>query len=574
MSGEPIVPLASAIHAKPGAYALLLGSGVSKSAGILTGWEIAVDLIRRLAAAEGHSSPDDPAAWLAEHHGSASYSELLELLGPSPGDRHALLDPYFDASAEETERGLKAPTRAHRAIAQLVAKGYIRVILQTNFDRLTERALQDVGIDALVVASDDDARSVPPLHTTRALVIKLNGDRASPNLKNTILELETYEPEMGTLVSRVLQEHGLVVVGWSGEWDTALRSLLAEHQSGLFTTFWAHRGELSENAGEIVKRRLGTTVPIDNADAFFESLLGKVVAIEDLTAESPSSVEVAVAELKRYMTAQERRIQLRDLVVGEVDSAVRSVDPSLMPVSGQFDLEGYMARIRAIEETTFRLLHILANLAFYADEERHDKLLAEVIERLAGRTTEGSGVVLMLKLQRYADLLALYAIGLGALASGRVEPLLSILTSTEVRGTSDSTPIAYALAPHQVLDFDTLRATEELKRRKTPASDRLHEVLRPALESIIPAQERYDDLFDDLEYLLGIAMMLATDGRWGQIGRFGWRRAGLSGRGRFDGVLDRHRTEILQGLFDRDADRLTDLRSKYSDLINRSELRW
>jgi hypothetical protein len=36
---DPTVMLATSVHAQPGVYALLLGSGVSTGAGILTGWE-------------------------------------------------------------------------------------------------------------------------------------------------------------------------------------------------------------------------------------------------------------------------------------------------------------------------------------------------------------------------------------------------------------------------------------------------------------------------------------------------------------------------------------------------------
>jgi hypothetical protein len=46
------VMLATGIHAQPGVYALLLGSGVSRSAGISTGWEIVQHLVQKAAAAE------------------------------------------------------------------------------------------------------------------------------------------------------------------------------------------------------------------------------------------------------------------------------------------------------------------------------------------------------------------------------------------------------------------------------------------------------------------------------------------------------------------------------------------
>jgi hypothetical protein len=45
--------LAFSMSENPGVYAVLLGSGVSRSAGIPTGWEITLELIRRAGIAAG-----------------------------------------------------------------------------------------------------------------------------------------------------------------------------------------------------------------------------------------------------------------------------------------------------------------------------------------------------------------------------------------------------------------------------------------------------------------------------------------------------------------------------------------
>jgi len=45
------------------------------------------------------------------------------------------------------------PSPAHRAIAQLVKDGYIKVIITTNFDRLIERSLNEVGIEPTVIGT-------------------------------------------------------------------------------------------------------------------------------------------------------------------------------------------------------------------------------------------------------------------------------------------------------------------------------------------------------------------------------------------------------------------------------------
>jgi hypothetical protein len=48
-----LTALAFSIYENKGVYCLLLGSGVSRPAEIPTGWEITLDLVRRVAALQG-----------------------------------------------------------------------------------------------------------------------------------------------------------------------------------------------------------------------------------------------------------------------------------------------------------------------------------------------------------------------------------------------------------------------------------------------------------------------------------------------------------------------------------------
>jgi hypothetical protein len=60
---NPSVTLAFSIYESKGIYALLLGSGASRSAHIPTGWEITLNLIRRIATLEGVDEQMDEVAW-------------------------------------------------------------------------------------------------------------------------------------------------------------------------------------------------------------------------------------------------------------------------------------------------------------------------------------------------------------------------------------------------------------------------------------------------------------------------------------------------------------------------------
>jgi len=155
----------------------LLGSGLSRAAEIPTGWEITLDLIRRVARAQGTEQQPDWAKWYHETTGQApNYSTLLEELAGSPDERRAILHRYIEPTEEDREEGRKVPTAAHRAIAELVRRGYIRVIVTTNFDRLTESALREIGVEPTVVASVDALLGAEPIAHSVCYILKLHGD--------------------------------------------------------------------------------------------------------------------------------------------------------------------------------------------------------------------------------------------------------------------------------------------------------------------------------------------------------------------------------------------------------------
>ena len=112
-----------------------------------TGWDITLDLIRKLAAASGESAEPDPEEWYREKYEEApDYSKLIGALARTRAERQQLLRPYFEPNAQEREEGIKQPTAAHEAIAKLVAQGFVKVIITTNFDRLIEKALEEEGV--------------------------------------------------------------------------------------------------------------------------------------------------------------------------------------------------------------------------------------------------------------------------------------------------------------------------------------------------------------------------------------------------------------------------------------------
>ena len=227
LSGDSLTQLSFSVYENKGVFALLLGSGVSRAADIPTGWEITLDLIRRVARAQGVEDQPDWAVWYREQtKEEPDYSALLKELASLPGERRSILHSYIEPTSEEQEEGKKVPTAAHHAIAELVHDGYVRVIVTTNFDRLLENALREAGVEPTVVASVDALAGAEPLSHSGCYILKLHGDYKDARILNTDEELSGYPAEYDALLDRIFDEHGLIIAGWSGEWDHALRAAL------------------------------------------------------------------------------------------------------------------------------------------------------------------------------------------------------------------------------------------------------------------------------------------------------------------------------------------------------------
>lgn len=309
----------------------------------------------------------------------------------SPPERLKLLQAYFEPTEDERREGRKLPTAAHRAIAELVAKGYFRVIVTTNFDRLLEQAMVDVGVHPSVITNADAAVGAMPLVHSRCTLIKLHGDYLDPRFRNTEEELKRYEPAIDHLLDQVFDEYGLIVCGWSAEWDNALRAAIERCPSRRFTTFWASRGKAIDAADRLVQQRRAVRLSITNADEFFTELRERVLALETFDANDPLSPKVALARVKRYLSDPQYHISLHDLVTTEA-AAVRE-----RTSSAHFSAHNEnptaptaLARLKRYESALDLLLPELACIAYWADQ-KHNETVVEAFRRVSEETDVPEG---------------------------------------------------------------------------------------------------------------------------------------------------------------------------------------
>ena len=520
---DPLVSLAISMETNPGVYAALLGSGLSRSAGVPTGWDIVLDLISKLACSQGADVGGDPSRWYTETFGrEPSYSDLVGRLELSATARTQLLRGYFEPTEVEREEGKKAPTPAHKAIARLVAEGYLRIILTTNFDRLMEQALAEEGVHPVVIATHDAAAGMSPLAHTRAVVIKLNGDYLDPRFRNTEGELANYEEPPSVLLDQIFDEYGLIVCGWSADWDLGLRAAIERCKTHRFTTYWSHVGTLGDRARSLVQLRRAVPVPISDADCLFGNLLEKTLALRELRVAEPLGPAVAVASLKRYLPEDRHRIRLHDLVESETDRAFRvSFDRAKLNQISGTDAEQLLGRVRYYETATATLRRVMAAGRFFG-EPHQLSLWTRALGRIATAPAIPSGVVRFIDLELYPGLLLLYSSGIAAIAAGKYEVLIPLFQTPTRTYRGDFTTVQERLRSHKIIEKTNAQTLPGMERHHTPASDYLVEVLREELQPYRPAGWTFEDTFDWFEYLRALVYRDGSKDRRVPVGRFGW----------------------------------------------------
>ena len=546
---DPVHSLAFSIQANRGVYAVLVGSGLSRAAKIPTGWEITLDLLRKLAELYEEKADPHPEKWYRTRlKQEASYSTLLDSLAKTPEERQQLIRGYIEPNQSEHEDGDKQPTAAHRAISALAARGYIRVILTTNFDRLLETALADEGVMPTILSSPDQIRGALPLIHTQCCVVKLHGDYLDTRIRNTPAELEKYPPELEEFLDRIFDEFGLVVCGWSAEWDGALCSALLRSRSRRFTTYWALRGKPGNKARKLIQHRRAEQIKIDNADSFFEELSQCVQSIERYSKPHPLSVEAAVVSLKRYVSEPKFRIQFSDLIHETVEQVVETISGS------GFDLrngphpttETITDRVRSYEGVCSMLLPLAVVGGAWA-EEQHYSVWRRALERLAARRFR-EGLVLWLELQRYPATLLLYALGIAAVDANRLTFLKSLF-SVQIREEFDDDIAAVQALPPQCLfarSVNAMKQLEGMERHHLPLNDWLHQTLRPFAKRAIPDDARYDHAFNKFEMLVALNYIAqdAKNRTWVPLGSFVFQ----------DRSSRRVRKEIVDSISDQGAE--------------------
>lgn len=412
-------------------------------------------------------------------------------------------------------------------------------------------------------------------------IVKLHGDYLDTRIKNTGKELAKYSPKLNALLDRILDEYGLVVSGWSAEWDIALRETIERCPSRRFTTYWTTRTPLTSHAKALAELRRAEVVEIADANQFFTRLGEKVHALDDTGAAHPLSAKIATATLKRYLPDPAARIRLHDLVHEETERLVSELTDAAFPAqTNQQHAQELQQRVAKYEAMTETLRSLLITGCYWGDSS-HVAMWTRCLQRVANAIGSRGGLTYLVELRKYPALVLFYAAGLAAIAGEHFETLAALLTHPQVLDdTGHRQPICCEVYAIGVMNTDVGRLLPGLERHHTPVSDHLHALLREPMRQYKAADDEYQRTFDTFEYLL--ALVYADIVRreydenklWGPVGCFGWRgRSLMSPAGIRKEIQDQLESlgenwpPLKAGLFGGSLERAKEVKQKFDTFV-------
>lgn len=523
-----LTTLSFSIYSNKGVYALLLGSGISRSAGIPTGWNIVTDLIQKLAVQYGKNDIDNPEKWFEEQYGECpNYSTILSKLVHTQTERVNLLKPYFEPNEEERENHFKEPTKAHRAIAQLAKDGYIKLVLTTNFDRLLEKSLEDVGITPQVICHSDDIDGAIPLVHAGFTIVKINGDYIDCRFLNTEDELADYPDKLKDYVLRIINEFGLITCGWSGEWDKGLVNIIRSSENRRYESYFTYCNKCENTLKELATFRQGNTLPIENADSFFTELAERVMALSNLEGNHPLSKDIAVERLKRYIAKSEKNILYDDLFENESERAYNKIIQNYsFPLNHKTFNECLKRHLNAIDT----LLPMCITAVRWA-KPIHEQAVCDMLARFvefpikSGESYQSETV----KLHYLSGLLLMYTIGISCIKYDKYSLLNKILHISARNSIHDSKINITGIIHPCIFDRDTANSCIWPDKKYTPISTLIHSKIRSLFNSILRDDTDFNVVFDIFEYLYSLSYLYLNGegfgGIWVPWGEYKWRPA-------------------------------------------------
>jgi hypothetical protein len=247
--------------------------------------------------------------------------------------------------------------------------------------------------------------------------------------------------------------------------------------------------------------------------------------------ESIVTTTMMVSALKESLS-KNQPIVTHDLVMAEVDRVREALErDGSYPVGSDLSPEQVIQALPELEILSERLMTLFVEGGRWAERSNLEPWTSGLARLCELPQPEPHGIRpgFKINLHRYPALLAVYAGGITALATGRYDFFAQLLAETSIRDCyRNSVPMVLALNTSNIIEEDLAKSLPGWKGRWTPFSLYLssNEQLRSAVGAYVTSDEAFIAAFDRFEYLLGVLHWDQSGKQfsrsWAPAGRFVW----------------------------------------------------
>jgi hypothetical protein len=358
---NPIIRLAASALPGEKKYILFAGAGVSKDAGVPTAWDVMLQTAGLLYAESVRNGERDPKIdlerwFIASQYGQMSYAELMDQLYPNYPDQQSFLKQSL---------GTQPVGEVHHLIAELARRGIIRAIITTNFDDYLEKALEEIKIKTQVISNDEDLKHCEPLiHCKDFRVYKPHGTLGKGAIRNTPKDLEKLSPLMEEELVRVLSEHGVIVIGYSGR-DDGIIKVFNRRNHNYYPLFWVNPSQPIGKIEKIFEDPRVTYLQCVRASQFLNDFINLQDSIKEIIPRddlSPTISDLKVAYSKREPVSA----KLQDFLKA-ISKDIEEIKPDFSKFSDYDD--AIITQIEDGKKISIRFIEAVQLSCSYNDEE-------------------------------------------------------------------------------------------------------------------------------------------------------------------------------------------------------------
>jgi hypothetical protein len=392
-------------------------------------------------------------------------------------------------------------------------------------------------VEPTVIASPDALAGAEPITHSTCYILKLHGDYKDARILNTDAELSAYPSEYDKLLDRIFDDYGLIVAGWSGEWDHALRAAILRSPNRRYPFYWAKKDHLGNGAQEIVNHRRARAISITDADSFFSNLWQRVETLQQSQRQNPQSLDLLVAMAKRYLAKPEHRIPLDELLTDQAERLVQKIDKPEMNPQGGWSQDEFRKRVRYCESATEPLARMVGVLGRWGDGSELP-LVMDIVRALYSHAEKvQNGRTVWLSLRSYPAVLVFTAYGLGLTRAQRWATLHQFLSApiASDSGKPQRSVETFFLWDWKGYDSELWKSIEGLEGCRTAFDDHICNILKKFGESFVGLTEGFEVLFERHELLAALVhleamtkveleqkLAFSSGGVRMPVGRIGW----------------------------------------------------